>query len=178
MAAEKAPASGIKDKVLGILMFVFVAFLLAAFIYLILLPKNTISGTVKIYLFKKDRLTAIVRTIDGAPSLARAAVEELLRGPTQKERAAGYFSEIPPGTAINKVYIEGDTVFVDFNKKLGQYGGGTSSVQGIIAQIVYTLTDIKGIKKVGVLVEGRSEAPLGGEGYVIEKLLSRKDASF
>jgi len=47
----------------------------------------------------------------------------------------------------------------------------------MIGQIVYTITEVPGIKKVWIKMEGEKELVLGGEGLVIDRPLSREDIS-
>lgn len=164
-----------KEKIIKALLFVFVIFLFGAFAYLVFAPRVGPSiGQAKVYFFKGEKLVSVIRRINEAQR-PKATVDALVSGPTKEEAASGLFTEIPIGTRVRKVFIEGDTAFVDFSRELGEYGGGSARVQGLIMQIVYTVTEIPGIKRVGIMVEGKSEVVLGGEGYVIEKPLGRSD---
>ncbi|MFA5104715.1 MAG: GerMN domain-containing protein [Candidatus Margulisiibacteriota bacterium] len=133
---------------------------------------------VSIYFFKNDLFAPVVRAVPQKANPLFFAAEELLRGPSDKERKSGYFTEIPIGTKLRHIHRQKDTVIADFSKELEEYGGGAARVQGLLAQIVYTLTDISGAKNVQILVEGRTEAALGGEGYIIDKPLTKKDTGF
>jgi len=171
----------LREAVLKWLLTCFVIFLAGSFDYFLLfhsLRGPASSRPVKIYFLKGERLMAVSRAAVGEAPAEREAVDALLKGPTKEEAQRGYFSEIPDGTKAKKVYIEDSVAFVDFNGRIGDYGGGSARVQGIVSQIVYTLTELPGIKKVGILVEGRSEVVLGGEGYILEKPLSREDVRF
>jgi len=165
-----------KEKIIKALLFVFVVFLFGSFAYLIFSPKGAgpAKGAAKIYFFKDDKLVAVARNVSAMGDV-KARADGLVAGPTKSEAAKGLFTEIPAGTKVRKAFIEGDTAYVDFSKKLGEYGGGSARVQGLIMQIVYTMTEMPGINKVGIMVDGKSEVVLGGEGYVIEKPLSRND---
>jgi len=161
--------------------FVFIAAVLAiagAALFFLVSPVQISSGPAKIYLFKGSKLVYVERQVpNGAKELFFVA-EELLRAPSATEKQQGYFSQIPQQTKLRNVYKRGDTVLADFSKDLETYGGGTSKVQGLLAQIVYTFTDLPGIKKVQILVDGATESALGSEGYVIDKPLIRKDVKF
>jgi len=132
---------------------------------------------VKIYFLRSGDVLPVERNVSAKEDLEKIAVQELLNGPTTKEKEAGYFSQIPKHTRLIKVYREDNIAKVDFSKDLGKYGGGTETVQGIIAQIVYTLTEFQGISKAQILIEGKSVSALGSEGFVLDKPLSRKDVS-
>lgn len=131
-----------------------------------------------IYFFKNNTFVPVARFIPKNANPLFFVTEELLRGPSEKEREAGYFTEIPAGTKLRHIHRQKNTIMADFSKELEEYGGGAAKVQGLLAQIVYTLTDISGAKNVQILVEGKTEAALGGEGYIIDKPLTRKDTGF
>lgn len=133
------------------------------------------SKAVKIYLYNNGRLTYVEREMPEKASKYFYIAEQLIEGPTQAEKAKGYFSQIPDGTKLRKIRKKDGTVMVDFSKELGMYGGGTTRVEGMLAQIVYTLTQFGGSKNVQILVDGKAQPVLGSEGYMIEKPLSRND---
>ncbi len=136
------------------------------------------SSKANIYFFKNSFFIPVERKIPPKANSLFFAAEELLRGPSDKERKSGYFTEIPAGTKLRQIHKQGNIVIADFSKELEGYGGGAARVQGLLAQIVFTLTDISGAEKVQVLVDGRTETALGGEGYIIDKPLTRKDTGF
>jgi spore germination protein GerM len=131
-----------------------------------------------IFFFKNGSFVPVERTASPKADPLFFAAEELLRGPSDAERKQGYFTEIPSETKLRNIRRQNGTVIADFTKELEEYGGGAARVQGLLAQIVYSLTDISGAEKVQILVEGRTEAALGGEGYVIDKPLTRQDTGF
>ena len=61
-------------------------------------------------------------------------MEELLAGPTAQESAWGFTSEVPDGTSLLGISIEGGTARVDLS---GEYdsGGGTLSMTMRLAQV-------------------------------------------
>lgn len=160
-------------------------FLLVLFVVLIIvwvgmqfLPKSAGVETT-IYLFKGNKLVPAKRIVVGVTTLIpRVALDELLKGPSSEEQQQGYSTQLPATAKVKSLTIENKIASVDFNRELGDYGGGSSRVQGMIAQIVYTLTEFKKIEKVRILVEGNGKPVLGGEGYVIDKPLARTDFSF
>lgn len=130
---------------------------------------------VKIYFFKDHRIAFVPRTVPEKASPLYYTARQLLQGPSAAEIRSGYFTQIPKGTDIRTISREDRVVRADFTKDLEMNGGGTSKVRGIIAQIVYTFTSIRGVKSVQVTVNGRKDLALGNEGYVIDKPLSRDD---
>src|SRR5437763_15332843 len=61
----------------------------------------------------RGRLVAIERTDAGTP---RAALLELLRGPTAAERGRGIRSALPRGTRLVAVHVTGRTATVDLRR--------------------------------------------------------------
>lgn len=134
--------------------------------------------SVTVYFLKGEELQAVVRPLGEGEDPAKAAARELMRGPNFKETNSGIFSEIPRKAKVLKISKENGILAVDFNRELARYGGGSARAQGLIAQIVYTFTEIPGVSKVRILVAGKGEVVLGGEGLVIDKPLSREDVKF
>lgn len=135
------------------------------------------SKEVKIYFFKSGKLAVVKRLPGEKADPYNFAIEQLLQGPIREEKDSGYYTQIPENTRVRVIYREGRTVNADFTKELEMYGGGTTKVYGSLAQIVYTLTSLKGVKDVQILINGRREIALGSEGLIIDKPLRRKDVS-
>ncbi len=150
----------------------------AGFAGYVLMTAQKPPAKANIFFFKNSFFLPVERTIPQKSDPLYFVAEELLRGPSGLEIKNGYFSEIPEGTKLRQIYKKGDTVIADFSKELASYGGGAARVQGLLAQVVFTLTDVSGASKVQIMVEGRTEAALGGEGYIIDKPLTRKDTGF
>ncbi|KAF0134916.1 MAG: germination protein M [Candidatus Saganbacteria bacterium] len=130
---------------------------------------------IKIYFMKGEGITSVERRILENEDVLKLCAKELISGPTSNEQKDDIFSEIPNKAKILDIKTNEDVVEVIFNEELENYGGGSARVQGLISQIVYTFTEIPGIKRVKISVRGRDEVALGGEGYVIDKPLSRED---
>ncbi|MFA4967239.1 MAG: GerMN domain-containing protein [Candidatus Margulisiibacteriota bacterium] len=128
-----------------------------------------------IYFLKGEKLVAVKRALPQDADPLQVAALELMSGPNEPEAKEGIFSEIPKKAKITKVEKQGETANVIFNDEIENYGGGSARVQGLVAQIVYTFTDIPGIKRVKIFVGNRASVVLGGEGFVIDKPLSRQD---
>jgi len=163
------------EKFIPILM-VISAFIIAGSIFFaFFIPKGP---HVNVYFLKKDKLAAISRPLNKNDEPISLAIAELLKGPTKSEKEKGYFSEIPIGTQIVGMKKEGNELGLIFNEKLENYGGGSFKVRGLIAQIVYTFTEVAKVKKVRIFIDGKDQVVLGGEGYIIDKSLSRDDVKF
>jgi spore germination protein GerM len=110
-----------------------------------------------------------------AEEILRAAFEALLAGPTDAERAKGLTTEIPVGTRLRHLTVRDGVAIVDLTEAIAS-GGGSSSMQGRLWQIVYTGTQVPGIGQVRLLIEGAERPALGGEGVVIDRPLARPAA--
>ncbi|OGC14598.1 hypothetical protein A3J90_03335 [candidate division WOR-1 bacterium RIFOXYC2_FULL_37_10] len=169
------PRNGRKKIPTKALLF-FVVFLFACFFVFFLFSKREPSFNV--YFLKGDEIKAVSRPLSKMDEILSKASFELLKGPNEKELEDGYFSEIPKGTQILSVKKGEDAVEINFNKKLEGYGGGSSRVIALVAQIVYTFTETANVDKVRIMIEGDQEIVLGGEGYIIDHPLSRDDIRF
>ncbi|MFH0955766.1 MAG: GerMN domain-containing protein [Candidatus Falkowbacteria bacterium] len=97
------------------------------------------------------------RLVPKAEAVARAALEQLLSGPTEKELAQGYFTSINPGVVINKLTIADGLAKVDFDETMEKGMGGSCRVTAIRAQINETLKQFSTVKDVIISVNGRTE---------------------
>ena len=107
--------------------------------------------------------------------LLRVAIEALLAGPTADEHARGLVTEIPVGTQLRALTVRDGIVFIDFTAAIAS-GGGSTSMQARLWQIVYTGTQLPIAQQVRLLIDGQERQALGGEGLVIEKPIGRPPA--
>lgn len=130
----------------------------------LLIPLKVLRGTerVSIYFGKQgdDSCTnvfAVEREIEKTEAVARAAIEELIKGPTIEEKAAGYFTGIKSNAKINKLTIVDGTAKIDFDEALEEGVGGSCLVSEIRQQIIQTLMQFETVKKVIISINGRTE---------------------
>ncbi len=100
------------------------------------------------------------REIIKTTAVARAALEELLKGPTEKENAEGFITTINLGVKIKKLTIENGVAKVDFDEALQNAVGGSCRVSAIRAQITETLKQFSTIKSVIISINGETETIL------------------
>jgi hypothetical protein len=103
---------------------------------------------------------SVDRVIDKTEAVARAAVEQLLQGPTPAEKASGYFSSINDGVKIKSLVINNGIAKIDFDKKIEDKLGGSCRVSAIRSQISQTLKQFPTVKEVIISVEGNVEEAL------------------
>ena len=117
-------------------------------------------------------VTRLVRAPRSLETRLRRAYEDLLAGPSEGERVLGLTTEIPAGTVLRGVRVGAGVAEVDFSADL-ERGGGSSSMQGRVWQIVYTGTQFSGVSRVRILIDSQSRKALGGEGLIIEEPIAR-----
>ncbi len=98
-----------------------------------------------------------------------AAFNRLLAGPPDTALS----STIPKGTKLRSVKIEQDGVHVDLSQEFTT-GGGSTSMTGRVAQVLYTATSLQPAAKVWINVEGKPLEYLGGEGLELDQPLTRR----
>jgi spore germination protein GerM len=128
-----------------------------------------------IFFFKDEKLIAVKRDLPTIENPVLVAMYQLMQGPNDQETASGIMTEIPNGTMAVKVEVMDDTAIINLNSKLTEYQGSTAKAKALVAQIVYTATNVKGIKRVILKLEGSDQFTLGSEGYVIDRPLERSD---
>jgi len=99
----------------------------------------------------------VEREVPKTKSVARAALEELLKGLTEDEKMSGFSTAINENVKIQKLYIEDDIAYVDFDEQLEHELGGSCRVAFIGWQITETLKQFSTVKDVKISVNGRTE---------------------
>lgn len=103
------------------------------------------------------KVFSVERDIMKTPSIARAALEELLKGVSANEKEKGYFSSIPEDASIQGLAVQNGTARADFSEELEKGVGGSCRVTAIRAQITQTLKQFPTIKTVVISIGGRTE---------------------
>ncbi|OIO45805.1 hypothetical protein COX24_00590 [bacterium (Candidatus Gribaldobacteria) CG23_combo_of_CG06-09_8_20_14_all_37_87_8] len=88
---------------------------------------------------------------------AKAAIEELLKGPTSNEASQSYQTSLPQNVKLNKIGIAKGVATVDFNEALGYQVGGSCRVSAIRAQITETLKQFPSVQDVVISINGQTE---------------------
>lgn len=107
-----------------------------------------------------ERVFPANRTIPRTPAVGRAALEELLNGPTSTERAQGFFTSLPNSVRVQSLTIENGVARVDFNQALEQGVGGSCRVAAIRSQITQTLRQFPTVENVVITINRREEGIL------------------
>ncbi len=125
----------------------------------------------KVYLLRGERLAITHRDVIG-PAVLRAALSELIAGPTASERGDGLHTEIPTGTQLLDVNLDDGLATVDLSREF-EAGGGTLSMTARVAEIVFTATQFDNVDRVRFWLEGEPIDSLGGEGLMMTDPWSR-----
>lgn len=107
--------------------------------------------------FSCNKVFPVEREILKTQAVARAALEELLKGPSEKEESEGFFTSINSGVKIQKLTIENGVAKVEFDEQLEFQVGGSCRVAAIRAQITQTLKQFPTVQSVIISIDGRTE---------------------
>jgi germination protein M len=132
------------------------------------------TTTLKVYFLRDEKVGPAGRTVPKSQTPAKVAMEQLLAGPTAQDKGAKLDTAIPPGTTLHSVTITNGVATVDLSGSFAS-GGGSLSMQGRVAQVVYTLTQFPTVKGVLFELDGQRVDVLGGEGVVVDEPVTRKD---
>ena len=146
-------------------------------------PGGTPTGTtvVRAYFFlgsfvDNSGLVPVLRTIPETQGVGAAAMRALLEGPNDDEMGArpAMYTTIPDGTRFLGLRIEGGIATVNLSREF-EAGGGTASVLGRLAQVVYTLTQFPTVEGVRFELDGVPVTVFSGEGVVLDEPVGRAD---
>jgi spore germination protein GerM len=104
-------------------------------------------------------------------AVLQATIEKLLAGSTNPTLTTA----IPRGTQLRQISVDRTGIHLDLSREF-QQGGGSASMTGRVAQVLYTVTSLNPQASVWFSVEGKPLETLGGEGLIIDQPITR--ASF
>jgi len=107
--------------------------------------------------FSCNKVFPVQRTIPKTEAIARAAIEELLKGPTEQEKTDDYFTSINSGVEIQKLTIKDGIARIDFDEQLEFQVGGSCRVSAISSQITETLKQFSTVEQVIISINDRTE---------------------
>ena len=94
------------------------------------------------------------------------AIRKLLNGATDDENRRNIISCIPKGTELLDIFVEGNTVYLNFNEDFEFNPLGNDGTMVQIYQFVYTATQFKDIDNVIFLINGQLNETIGAEGAI------------
>jgi hypothetical protein len=121
-------------------------------------------------------LAPILHEIPKTKAVATAAMEFLLDGPsdTETNTRPAIFTTIPEGTRLLGLSIEDGVATVNLSREF-ESGGGSASVLGRLAQVVYTLTQFSTVDRVTFKLDGEAVTVFSGEGVILDHPVGRAD---
>jgi germination protein M len=96
-------------------------------------------AVLRVYFLDEGQVAVASRTVVAGPAVGRAALIQLLEGPTEADAERGLTTEIPDRTALEALEIEAGTALVELSEPLGEAAA---------AQVVYTLTQFPSVRRV------------------------------
>ena len=139
--------------------------------------KSSVEKAVQIYWLKDTgrnlELVPGQVTVDAPADKPSVVLEKafngLLTGPTN----SSVTTTIPEKTKLRSVAVRNDGIHIDLSQEFTT-GGGSASMTGRVAQVLYTATSLEPDAKVWISVEGQPLETLGGEGLVLDQPITRK----
>lgn len=116
----------------------------------------------------------VIRQIAPTVEVARAAITELIAGPTPDERAGtpAINGGLPDGTRLLGLTIRDGVARVDLSEEIEDIGG-TFGEMSVLAQLVFTLTQFPTVDDVVLLIEGTEVEFFGGHGMDVSPSMDR-----
>jgi germination protein M len=119
-------------------------------------------------------LMPVHRASDPSLDLPRAAIQALLAGPTDAERATvpAISTAIPADVELIALSIEDTVATIDLEGTFDD-GGGSASMFARLGQLVYTLTRFDGVDDVALRLDGEPVEVFSPEGLVLDGPIGR-----
>jgi hypothetical protein len=144
-------------------------------------PEPAETTTVRTYFLRLDdaggiRLVPVLREIPKTQAVATAAMNALIAGPNAAERVAepALSTTVPQGTRLLGLSVSDGVATVNLSREF-ESGGGSASVFGRLAQVVYTLTQFPTVQSVLFELDGVPATVFSGEGVILDHAVGRAD---
>jgi len=166
-----------RSLIIATVSFAFVtAFVLAVFLYKkeeFLTDRNSVS----VYFVKNPddnnfELVTVKRKINPSSDKITTAVEELLKGPSLREKKQGYYTEIPQSARLLEIKKSPDKIILNLSEDF-ESGGGSTSMDMRLKQLMNTSLDASEGMPVYLNINGENINSIGGEGVIVPQPFSR-----
>lgn len=129
-----------------------------------------------IFLIDKNNMVAktkIVTTSNSKEGLIKELVESLIIDGKYVDRVPNGFTQmLPSDTKILNINLNNNIIDLNFNNKL--FDVKSSDERKILESIIYTLTSIKDVHGVRILIDGKALNKLPKTGELLDEVLNRK----
>ncbi|HAC63937.1 MAG TPA: spore germination protein [Cyanothece sp. UBA12306] len=137
-------------------------------------PKKIERGQVYWITDQDNRLKLLTSTLSVPKSsedqqILETAFKTLLAG----SKDSKYTTTIPQGTKLLSVNLDKEGVQINLSQEFTT-GGGSASMMGRLAQVLYTATSLDNQGKVWLKIDGEPLEILGGEGLEVAQPMTRK----
>lgn len=95
----------------------------------------------------------VSRQIPFTQSVATAAMNQLIAGPTQSEQSQGFLTSIPSSSLVNSLTINQGTAFIDVSSSFYS-AGGSCGIASVTSSIKDTLLQFPTVNNVEITVDG------------------------
>lgn len=114
-----------------------------------------VERVVNVY-WLRDTGIAVGGRVVTTDQLAGAAMDALIAGPDDLETDLGMVSAIPAGTEVLGIDIAGGVATIDLSSEFEATGLGTAGETGLVAQVVFTLTQFPTVDSVDIRIDGEA----------------------
>jgi spore germination protein GerM len=119
------------------------------------------------------QLKSVVRPVKYTDAPLTSTIEALLAGPTPTEVNQGLMSLVAPEARLRRAQVKDGTAYLDFSEAFRFNSLGKEGLSAQLQQVVYSATEFSTVKRVQILLEGKTADYLGPEGLFIGRPLSR-----
>jgi spore germination protein GerM len=119
------------------------------------------------------QLKSVIRPVKYTDAPLTSTIEALLAGPTPTEVNQGLMSLVAPEARLRRAQVKDGTAYLDFSEAFRFNSLGKEGLSAQLQQVVYSATEFSTVKRVQILLEGKTADYLGPEGLFIGKPLSR-----
>jgi germination protein M len=119
------------------------------------------------------QLKSVIRPVKYTDAPLTSTLEALIAGPTPAEVNQGLMSLVAPEARLRRAQVKDGTAYLDFSEAFRFNSLGKEGLSAQLQQVVYSATEFSTVKRVQILLEGRTADYLGPEGLFIGKPLSR-----
>jgi hypothetical protein len=120
------------------------------------------------------QLKSVIRPVKYTDAPLTSTLQALLAGPTPAELNQGLMSLVAPEARLRRAQVKEGTAYLDFSEAFRFNSLGKEGLSAQLQQVVYSATEFSTVKRVQILLEGKTADYLGPEGLYIGKPLSRE----